>query len=155
MHRKYTKSILEEAVSHCTSFRQLILYFGLNETGGNYKNLKERCKEFGIDTSHFTGQGWHIAIHPVFGRTINIEERFCKHATRIPSSKTKDILLNQGLRDYKCEICGITEWMGKPITLQLHHIDGDPTNDCLENLQLLCPNCHSQTDSFCKRHEIR
>ena len=45
--------------------------------------------------------------------------------------------------------------MGKSITLQLHHINGDGTDDRLENLQLLCPNCHSQTDSYCKRLEIR
>ena len=45
--------------------------------------------------------------------------------------------------------------MGEKLTLQLHHINGDPTDDRIENLQILCPNCHSQTDNFCKRKEIR
>lgn len=55
-NKKYTEKFLKEAVKDCTSFRQLILKLGLKETGGNYNNLQNRCKEFGIDTSHFTGQ---------------------------------------------------------------------------------------------------
>lgn len=52
------------------------------------------------------------------------------------------------LRSRQCECCHNTEWLGKPINLQVHHIDGDRTNNTLENLQLLCPNCHSYTDNF-------
>ena len=53
----------------------------------------------------------------------------------------------------KCAICGIDIWNGKEISLQLHHIDGDKTNNLIENLQLLCPNCHAQTDSFGGRNK--
>ena len=49
---------------------------------------------------------------------------------------------------YKCEICGISEWNGKPISLQLHHVDGNRKNNLLSNIQILCPNCHSQTDNY-------
>lgn len=52
------------------------------------------------------------------------------------------------IRGHKCEQCGNTHWLGQLITLQVHHIDGDKTNNTLENLQLLCPNCHSYTDNF-------
>ena len=54
------------------------------------------------------------------------------------------------IRPKQCEICKNTEWLKQPIKLQVHHIDGDNTNNNLENLQLLCPNCHSYTDSWCK-----
>lgn len=155
MRNKYSKEFLENAVQKCTSFRQLILYLGLKEAGGNYENLKRKCVEYQIDTSHFTGQGWNIPAHPNYGNGINLEERFIKHAKRIPAYKTKDVLLNHSLKEYKCELCGISEWLGHKITLQLHHINGDPSDDRLENLQLLCPNCHSQTDTYCKRHKIR
>lgn len=47
-----------------------------------------------------------------------------------------------------CGHCGITEWNGKPITLEVNHIDGQAYNNVLDNLELLCPNCHSQTDTF-------
>lgn len=56
------------------------------------------------------------------------------------------------LRGRKCECCGLSEWNSIPITLQAHHIDGDRTNNVLENLALLCPNCHSQTDNFCSKN---
>jgi transposase-like protein len=67
----------------------------------------------------------------------------------IQSSKLKDKLIKEGIKENKCESCGITEWMGKPITLQLHHINGNHSDNRLENLQILCPNCHSLTDNYC------
>ena len=57
-------------------------------------------------------------------------------------------LLREGLLEPKCYNCGITEWRGKPVSLELHHIDGNGKNNRLENLCLLCPNCHSQTTSW-------
>ena len=155
MRHKYTKEILEDAVRKCTSWRQLILYFSLKETGGNYKNLQKKCEEFDVDVSHFTGRGWNKLGHPNYGNNIVLEERLCKHTTKKPANKTKEILINHKIKKNKCEKCGITDWMGEKLTLQLHHINGDPTDDRIENLQILCPNCHSQTNNFCKRKEIR
>ena len=64
------------------------------------------------------------------------------------TSHLNDRLLAEGIKERKCECCGNTEWMGHPIMLELHHIDGDHNNNKLENLQMLCPNCHSITDNF-------
>ena len=64
------------------------------------------------------------------------------------STKLKHHLLRSKTKDNKCELCGITEWNSNPISLQLHHIDGNPKNNKLENLQILCPNCHTQTDNY-------
>jgi 5-methylcytosine-specific restriction endonuclease McrA len=49
-------------------------------------------------------------------------------------------------RGYKCEVCGLSDWQGRHITLQVDHINGDPSNDHPNNLRLICPNCHSQTE---------
>lgn len=49
-------------------------------------------------------------------------------------------------RGYKCEVCGVSDWQDKPITLHVDHINGDPSNDLPSNLRLICPNCHSQTE---------
>ena len=57
-------------------------------------------------------------------------------------------LINEGYKEYLCEHCGISSWMGAKISLELDHIDGDNSNHLLENLRLLCPNCHSQTDTY-------
>jgi 5-methylcytosine-specific restriction endonuclease McrA len=57
-------------------------------------------------------------------------------------------LLADGLKAPRCERCGIEDWLGEPLTLALHHINGHNRDNRLENLQLLCPNCHSQTENF-------
>lgn len=65
-----------------------------------------------------------------------------------PTSKLAKRLVEEGYKVYKCECCGIAEWMSKPISLELNHIDGDNSNHALGNLELLCPNCHSQTPTY-------
>lgn len=62
--------------------------------------------------------------------------------------KLKERLVQEGLKEYKCECCGISEWLNKPISLQLHHLNGINNDNRLSNLQLLCPNCHTQTDNY-------
>lgn len=69
------------------------------------------------------------------------------------SYKLKKRLIAEGLKENKCELCGISKWRGNPLSVELDHIDGNPGNNKLENLQLLCPNCHSQTPTFRARQK--
>lgn len=71
-----------------------------------------------------------------------------ENSTYSNMTKFKNRLIKANLIEYKCSCCGITEWNGKPLTLQLHHINGNNRDNRLENLTFLCPNCHSQTDNF-------
>ena len=71
-------------------------------------------------------------------------DKYVRKELKIESSRNFYIYLF----GYKCERCGLSDWKNKPITLQLHHIDGDRKNNDLNNLEILCPNCHSQTDNF-------
>jgi 5-methylcytosine-specific restriction endonuclease McrA len=64
-------------------------------------------------------------------------------------------LIEVGLKDERCESCGITDWGGQPLAMQLHHVNGDGHDNRLENLELLCPNCHSQTDTYGGRNGRR
>lgn len=67
--------------------------------------------------------------------------------------KLKNRLINEGLKENRCEICNITDWLGKPMTMHLDHIDGNSHNHKYENLRLLCPNCHSLTDTWCGKNK--
>ena len=62
--------------------------------------------------------------------------------------KLKQRLLKEGIKENKCEVCGIEAWNGAPLNMELHHENGDRTNHLLENLLMICPNCHSQTDTY-------
>ena len=74
-----------------------------------------------------------------------------------PRTRThlKKRLITAGLKVNRCEACGLTEWLGRPLSMALHHVNGDGRDNRLENLQLLCPNCHSQTDNFSGRGRRR
>lgn len=69
-----------------------------------------------------------------------------------PTSKIIPRLVKEGYKSYRCECCGLSEWNNKRIGLELNHIDGNNANHKLENLEILCPNCHSQTDTFKSRN---
>lgn len=73
----------------------------------------------------------------------------------VASHRLRLRLLEEGIKEHKCECCGNTEWMGYPIPLELHHKDGNHFNNELSNLELLCPNCHAQTDNYsCKKRDV-
>ncbi len=68
--------------------------------------------------------------------------------------KLRNRLISEGIKTNKCEICDISEWNGKVLNMQLDHIDGDSHNHLLSNLRLICPNCHSQTDTYCGKNKF-
>lgn len=81
-------------------------------------------------------------------RSIPLNEILEGKHPQYQTYKLKNKLIKEGLKENKCEICFISNWNGKPIQCELDHIDGNRTNHKLENLRILCPNCHSQTDTF-------
>ena len=92
-----------------------------------------------------SGKGTHKKNN---GNDIPLDEIIKGEHPSYQTFKLKNRLLAAGLKENKCECCGLTEWNGKSINMELHHIDGNRFNHRLENLILLCPNCHSQTDTF-------
>ncbi len=88
-----------------------------------------------------------------FGKTYPDEEIFKVGSATNSNSSVKKRLLSKGLIEYQCNSCGIAEWMDKPISLELNHINGINNDNSIPNLELLCPNCHSQTDNFRGRNQ--
>lgn len=138
----WNKEVVEEAVKNSISYRDTLRRLGINLSGNNGETLKRKIKEYQIDISHFT---FHSAS---LNTKKDVNDYLVENST-IHTFKLKERLIRYGLKENKCEICGIDSWMGKPISCQLHHINGINTDNRLENLQMLCPNCHSQTDNYC------
>lgn len=84
-------------------------------------------------------------------------KKFTKENKRLPNThQTKLVLIRIGLLDNKCSCCDNSgKWLEKPLSLHLDHIDGNPRNNVIENLRLLCPNCHSQTETYCGKNYNR
>lgn len=82
------------------------------------------------------------------GKKYELDDILNGKHPQYPTSKILPRLVKEGLREYKCTKCGISEWQGSRISLELDHIDGNNSNHSLSNLRALCPNCHSQTDTY-------
>jgi hypothetical protein len=87
------------------------------------------------------------------GKKIKLQNILDGKHPEYQTFKLKKRLISEGIMENKCNICSITEWNGKQILMQLDHIDGDSHNHRLENLRLICPNCHSQTDTYCGKNK--
>lgn len=81
--------------------------------------------------------------------------KYLNNNTKITSHKLKILLIQEKLKKHQCESCLLSEWLEKKIPLELHHIDGNSSNNNLENLQVLCPNCHSLTDNYRAKKQYR
>ena len=137
------KNIIKNSLSYSDCLRTL----GLTTKGGSSTDiLKRRIKELNCSIEHFKGKSTSYTKY-------ELEEILIKDSTYNNISRLKQRLLNNNLLEYKCAKCGIKEWQNEPISLQLDHINGINNDHRLENLRLLCPNCHSQTETFAGKNK--
>ena len=149
--KNYDKNELEEIVKKSLSISEVCRYFKVIPAGGNFKTIKKYLKIFEIDTSHFTGKGWNRGDrYRSFAKVCSLEEILVKDSTYTNTHHLKIKLIKNGIKEYKCEECGISKWKNKKLSLHLDHINGDNLDNRIENLRILCPNCHSQTETYCK-----
>lgn len=136
------KQIVQQSINFSDCCRKI----GLSINGNNGRaKIKQRCEELNISYQHLYLSNIEVHSHPVY----SIEEILVENSTYASRTKLKQRLVSEGLMEYKCSICGNQgEWNGHSLTLQLDHINGINNDNRLENLRFLCPNCHSQTDTF-------
>lgn len=143
--RSWTENQLKRAVANSFSLRQVLNKLGLREAGGNYDQVKRYIKEYKLSTNHFRGKAWNKGLKGIGKPRIQLKDILVKN-NYYQSFKLKNRLFREGLKPKHCEKCG---WARKTRTgylpLELDHINGDRHDNRIENLRVLCPNCHSLT----------
>lgn len=141
--RKWTVLQLKNAVKRSRSYRQVLQHIGLREAGGNYEQIKKYIREADVDASHFTGQVWNKGLTGLKKASLPLQDILVRDSS-FQSHKLKNRLYKAGLKQQRCELCGwhqVSADGRRP--LELDHINGDRHDNRLQNLQILCPNCHS------------
>lgn len=108
-----------------------------------------------LDTSHFNGQAWARGRSFKGRRAMPLEQILVANSPASSTGLLRKSLIAAGLKPDHCEECGLREWRGRPLPPALDHIDGDHTDSRLENLRILCPNCHAITDTWCNSSSRR
>lgn len=145
---KYTEEEFEYAVKSSYSLRGVLKMIGLQPAGGNYETAKRRIKKLNLDISHFTGQGHLNGKTHNWTKSKSLDEILVNDSSYSNTSKLRKRLIKCKIFEEKCYNCGKTLWLGEPIPLELEHKNGVKTDNRLENLTLLCPNCHAFTDTY-------
>ncbi len=148
-YTRYTKEILEPIVKSSISIREVLSKLDLKFTGGNHQNMKDRIKQFEIDTSHMKGCAHNkgtIVYNDI--SYILVENSVYSSGAPRGTDQVKKLLFKNSLKEKCCEECGISSWNGLEAPLELHHINGIRVDNRIENLQILCCNCHAQTDNY-------
>lgn len=144
----YTEDEFITAVKTSLSLAEVMRQLKIVVAGGNYSTVRNNIKRLELDTSHFTGSGWNTGDR---FRTVvparPLEELLVNNSPT-PSNQLKNKLLKAKLFERKCYSCNLTEWMKQPIAIELEHINGNKNDNRLENLTILCPNCHALTSTY-------
>jgi len=148
--KKYSQEEIQNLINESTSISEVLKKMGYPGNGWYHVEFTKYLKDNKDYYNTSTLVGRSIKRHDDSGIPKKfLSEVLCKNST-YNSNKLKKRLIYYGIKEYKCENpkCGISEWCDEPIVLQLHHINGNHYDNRLENLVLLCPNCHSQTSNY-------
>ena len=144
---RYDKTSLEVAVKDSISFSEVLKKLGRKPVGSLITNVKITCQRHGIDTSHLLGQA-HTRGKILTERQTTPDEILVEGTSlnrRTETHKLRRSLIAIGV-PHVCNVCGIDEWLGSPLILEIDHIDGQYWNNKRDNLQFLCPNCHAMKE---------
>jgi hypothetical protein len=151
---EWTDDDLAAVVARVVTVSDVLRELGYAPSGGMHRYIRARITHLGLDTSHFTGRGSTKGRKYPYRAKRPLEELLVNGSV-VGSGKLRQRLFTAGLKEERCEACGLDEWRGRPMPLQLDHINGDHTDNRIENLRILCGNCHSQTETWCGRGRRR
>ncbi|WP_448318977.1 HNH endonuclease signature motif containing protein [Streptomyces sp. CO7] len=153
---KWSRQILQDAVSGSRTMAEVLQRLGLDRVGDNHTYISRRLRLYGIDTSHLDRSSHPSARvprqrHPDWPLVLQEPET----ARRIRNSTLHSAMIAAGIPE-RCSDCGNPgEWEGEPLKLEIDHVNGDWRDNRLQNLRYLCPNCHATTDTYRGRGKRR
>jgi hypothetical protein len=146
-YRTWTDEQLIESISTSSTISEVVRKVGLKScNSGNHQTIRRKINELQIDTSHF-----HENSYGKINNTPRkLSDILVENSTYVSTKNLKNKLINLHYFDDKCAECGLINWKGKKLSLHLDHINGVNNDHRIENLRLLCPNCHSLTPTYCR-----
>lgn len=153
--KRWTEDQLRRIVPLSRSYAQVIRELGLVPAGGNYNQIAKYVHLLHLDTTHFTGKGWNVGRIFVPNKPIELSKLLVENSD-YHSFKLKKRLFKEGLKSSKCELCGWAERsQDGRVPVELDHINGNHMDHRLENLRILCPNCHSLQATHRGRNKVK
>lgn len=150
----WTNEDLRSIVPEVTSVSDVLRRLGYQPSGGMHRFIRQKIENMKLDTSHFAGQAWAKGTH--HSRTqYSLEEILVENSTYTANTKLRARLVTAGLKEPRCECCGLDTWLGQPLPLTLDHVNGNHVDNRIENLRILCPNCHALTPTWCGRRNSK
>lgn len=148
---KHTKEKLESIVKDSLSWADVCRKLNVKPDTGAQYHIRNRALKYGLDIKHFTGQAWRK--NKIFGPRRELSEYLKFNGLAINTHSLKLRLIKEKFKEHKCEICNNTSWNNKLLPIELDHINGNNKDNRLENLRILCPNCHAQTNTYCSKNK--
>lgn len=143
-----------DTIKNSTNISEVLFKLGYSVAGNSwgFAQVRKRMADLNLDQSMFKGKSAMAAkLQSTKLSAKDLLKPNCKHNRNI----TRRYIISNELLPYKCAICGLSEWNGKTLSLELDHINGINNDNRLENLRFLCPNCHSQTTTYGSRNQQR
>jgi hypothetical protein len=150
---KYSLEEIKNIVENSQSASEACRKMGMADKSGNGTRLRKDLKDLNIDFSHWTGQLWSkgktILTDERVSKKRKLEEMFVENS-EVSRSHIRSLILKNNLLEYKCNTCCMSPiWNNTKLAFHIDHINGIRNDHRLENLRWLCPNCHSQTETYC------
>lgn len=149
---RYTEEQFRAAVSTSKSVRECLTTLGMSNQGGQYKTFYKMASKFNVDVTKLAGKSWAKGKHS--GPKISTQA-YLNNEIPIGSFRLKNRLIKEGILEIQCSSCKNVSWLDGPIPLELDHINGNSEDNSINNLRLLCPNCHALTDTYRGKNQRR
>lgn len=148
----YTPTELQKLLDESSCYKELLRKIGMCDHGNNYSTLKKVINDYNLDLTKINQNREELNKNIVKNlhskNSMSLDEILVENSTYKNGHNLKNKLFKAGLKEKRCEKCGLIEWQGQPIPLQLHHKNGVHNDNRLKNLEILCPNCHALTENY-------